>query len=116
MTYEMTRFVIDAQKAVVHKAQPDQKVGPRTRLQVSDLCSWLGVWRQMFWGAWWHTLGRGGSLAASLGAAEGQAQEPACLRALPPNQSHGADKQWCWSMWQQLLNVGPLLNLAGGGR
>jgi curved DNA binding protein len=26
MTYEMTRFVIDAQKAVVHKAQPDQKV------------------------------------------------------------------------------------------
>jgi len=27
MTYEMTRFVIDAHKAVVHKAQPDQKVG-----------------------------------------------------------------------------------------
>ncbi|KAI7837788.1 hypothetical protein COHA_008417 [Chlorella ohadii] len=26
MTYEMTRFVIDAHKAVVHKAQPDQKV------------------------------------------------------------------------------------------
>lgn len=105
MTYEMTRFVIDAQKAVVHKAQPDQKVGPRARLRASfDLRGW----------------GRGGTfggVAASLGAAEGQARsQPACLQALPPNQSRGAKKQWCWSMWQQLLNVGPLLNLAGGGR
>ena len=36
MTYEMTRFVIDAQKAVVHKAQPDQKVWQHGGLREGD--------------------------------------------------------------------------------
>ena len=49
MTYEMTRFVIDAQKAVVHKAQPDQKVRQHGGLHEGDDCqpgvaawAWVG--------------------------------------------------------------------------